>query len=99
VSCALSQQPSTQRIIGACLNDKPLVFSVDPATGKITSQVTVGNALDGMGIDEQRKRIVTSSNRGTLSVVNQKGPDQLELLGAVITRPGARMSFLETICS
>jgi hypothetical protein len=75
------------------------VFGLDPATGKITSQVMVGNALDGMGIDEQRKRIVTSSNRGTLSVVNQKGPDQLELLGAVITRPGARMSFLETIGS
>jgi hypothetical protein len=98
IGCNISKarwQASTRRIIGTCLNDKPLVFSVDPATGKITAQVTVGNALDGMGIDEQRKRIVTSSDHGTLSVVAQKGPDQLELLGAVTTRPGARMSFLD----
>jgi hypothetical protein len=98
VGCNISKarwQPSTRRIIGTCVNDKSLVFSVDPASGKITSQVTVGDLLDGMGIDEQRKRIVTSSNDGTLSVVAQKGPDQLELLGTVSTRPGARMSFLD----
>jgi hypothetical protein len=98
VGCNISKarwQPSTRRIIGTCVNDKSLVFSVDPASGKITSEATVGNLLDGMGIDEQRKRIVTSSNEGTLSVVAQKGPDQLELLGTVSTRPGARMSFLD----
>ena len=98
VDCNISKvrwQPSTKRIIGTCVNDKSWVFSIDPVSGKITSQATVGNLLDGMGIDEQRKRIVTSSNDGTLSVVAQKGPDQPELVGTVSTRPGARMSFLD----
>jgi hypothetical protein len=98
IGCNISKarwQASTKRIIGTCLNDKSLVFSVDPAAGKVTSQVKVGDVLDGLGIDEQRRRIVTSSNDGTLSVVAQKGPDQLELLGTVTTRPGARMSFLD----
>ena len=98
VGCNISKarwQASTRRIIGTCLNDKPSVFSIDPATGKLTAQVNVGNWLDGMGIDERRKRIVTSSNDGTLSVVAQKGPDQLAILGTVTTRPGARMSFLD----
>jgi hypothetical protein len=98
IGCNISKarwQPSTKRIIGTCVDDKSLVFSVDPATGKVTAEAKVGNLLDGMGIDEQRSRIVTSSNDGTLSVVAQKGPDKLELLGTVSTRPGARMSFLD----
>lgn len=98
VPCNVSKtrwQASTKRILAACVADKPQFFAFDPATGKVTASVPIGAVLDGMGIDEKRKRIVTSSNEGTLSVIEQKGADQYELLGTVTTRVDARMSFLD----
>lgn len=98
VPCNVSKtrwQASTKRILAACVAATPQFFSFDPATGKVTASVPIGPTLDGIGIDEQRKRIVTSSNEGTLSVIEQKGADQYELLGTVTTRVEARMSFLD----
>lgn len=98
VPCNISKtrwQASTKRILAACVADTPQFFSFDPATGKVTDSVPIGPLLDGIGIDEKRKRIVTSSNEGTLSVIEQKGADQYELLGTVTTRVEARMSFLD----
>ena len=98
VPCNVSKtrwQASTKRIIAACVGDKPQFFAFDPATGKVTASVPVGSHLDGIGIDEKRKRIVTSSNEGSLSVISQKGADQYDLLGTVTTRVEARMSFLD----
>ena len=51
--------------------------------------------IDGIGIDEKRKRIVTSSNAGYLTVIQQQGADRYELLGTVTTRVGARMMFMD----
>ena len=98
VPCNVSKtrwQASTKRILAACVGDKPQFFAFDPATGKTTASVPIGDYLDGIGIDEQRKRIVTSNSDGTLTVISQKGPDQFELLGSVSTRPGARMMFMD----
>ena len=98
VPCNVSKtrwQASTRRIIGACVGDQPQVFAFDPATGKTTASVPIGDHLDGIGIDEKRKRIVTSNSDGTLTVISQRGPDQYELLGSVSTRPGARMMFMD----
>jgi hypothetical protein len=98
VPCNVSKtrwQASTKRILAACVAATPQFFSFDPATGKVTASVPIGPLLDGIGIDEKRKRIVTSSNEGTLSVIEQKGADQYELLGTVTTRVEARMSFLD----
>ncbi len=88
-------QASTKRIIAACVGEKPQFFSVDPATGKVTATIPIGPSIDGIGIDEKRKRIVTSSNDGFITVIQQKGPDQYELLGSVTTRSDARMSFMD----
>jgi hypothetical protein len=71
------------------------MFSVDPATGKASPTVAIGPHIDGIGMDEKRKRIVTSSDAGFLSVIQQKGPDQFELLGTVTTRVEARMMFMD----
>lgn len=98
VPCNVSKtrwQASTKRILAACVADEPQFFSFDPATGKVTASVPIGPTLDGIGIDEKRKRIVTSSNQGYLTVIEQKGADQYELLGNVTTRVEARMSFLD----
>ncbi|HEY5757256.1 MAG TPA: hypothetical protein VIU34_15605 [Steroidobacter sp.] len=88
-------QASTKRIIAACVGEKPQFFSVDPATGKVTATIPIGPSIDGIGIDEKRKRIVTSSNDGYITVIQQQGPDTYALLGSVTTRFDARMSFMD----
>ncbi|HEY0684176.1 MAG TPA: hypothetical protein VGD45_17720 [Steroidobacter sp.] len=88
-------QASTKRIIAACVGDKPQFFSFDPASGKVTASVPIGPRIDGIGIDEKRKRIVTSSNEGYVTVIQQQGADQYELLGTVTTRVEARMMFMD----
>ena len=98
VPCNVSKtrwQASTKRIIAACVGDKPQFFAFDPATGKVTASVPIGPSIDGIGIDEKRKRIVTSSNDGYVTVIEQKGADRYELLGAVTTQVGARMMFMD----
>lgn len=98
VPCHVSKtrwQASTRRIMGACVGDNPQFFSFDPATGKVTASVPIGPRIDGIGIDEKRKRIVTSSNEGYVTVIEQKGADQYELLGTVTTQVEARMMFMD----
>lgn len=98
VPCNVSKtrwQASTKRIMCACVGDNPQFFAFDPASGKVTASIPIGPRIDGIGIDEKRKRIVTSSNAGYLSVIEQKGADQYELLGTVTTRVEARMGFMD----
>jgi hypothetical protein len=87
-------QASTKRILGACKGE-PLFFSLDPATGKTTARIPIGKGIDGLGIDVKRQRIVASNDDGTLTVIQQKGPDDYELLGTVSTRVGARMMYMD----
>jgi hypothetical protein len=98
VPCNVSKtrwQASTKRIIAACVGDNPQMFSVDPATGKVSATVAIGPSIDGIGIDEKRQRIVTSSNDGFVTVIQQKGPDQFAVLGTVTTRVEARMMYMD----
>lgn len=99
VGCNVSKvryQASTNRIIGACLGDNPVMFALDPATGKVTARVPVGRGLDGLAIDEARHRIVTSNGvDGTLTVIAQDGPDAYRFLGQVNTRNNARMMEID----
>lgn len=89
-------QASTNRILAACGGDKPMFFAVNPDTGAVVAQVPIGRGIDGFGIDEQRKRIVTSNGTdGTLTVIGQGGPDSYALLGTVSTSLGARMMTMD----
>lgn len=98
VPCNVSKvryQAHSNRILGACGGENPMFFALDPDTGRIVSRLPIGNGIDGFAIDEQRKRIVTSNQEGTLTVIRQEGPDSYALAGTVSTRPGARMMHMD----
>ncbi len=98
VPCNVSKtrwQASTKRILAACVGEKPQFFSVDPSNGKVSATIAIGPGIDAIGIDEKRKRIVTSSNDGFITVIQQQGPDQYRLLGSVTTRVEARMMYMD----
>jgi hypothetical protein len=92
----LRYQTSTRRLIGACRGEESQVFILNPETGEKTARVDIGDGVDGISIDEKRSRIVTSDGvGGFLSVISQKGPDTLELLGRINTRNGSRMMDMD----
>lgn len=98
VGCNVSKlkyQASTGRLIGACGGDKPSMFILNPENGQVTARVPIGAGLDGMSIDEERGRIITSNYEGSMTVVKQDGPDALTLLGTIRTQFGARMMDLD----
>ncbi|MCP3730918.1 WD40 repeat domain-containing protein [Sphingomonas sp. MG17] len=83
------------RLLGACTGDKPSAFLLDPATGKVTSRVTIGKGLDALVIDDQRGRIVASAYEGNMTVIERVGADKLRVAATVRTQFGARMMDLD----
>lgn len=97
VPCTVSKvryQPSTNRVLAACLDD-PLFIALDATTGREVARIPIGPALDGLVLDEKRGRVVTSSDDGTLTVIQQNGADEYALLGTVTTRVRARMMTID----
>jgi outer membrane protein assembly factor BamB len=98
VGCNVSKiryQAATDRVLGACVGVKPSFFALDADTGRMIATFPIGANLDGFVIDEQRQRIVTSSQEGVLNVIGQDGANGFKLLGTVATRMGARMMTLD----
>lgn len=89
-------QPETNRLLAACYGENPKFFAIDVSNGQIVATLPIGRGIDGFAIDEKRRRIVTSNGTdGTLTVIGQDGPDRYRLLGAVSTRPAARMMHMD----
>jgi len=85
---------ATNRLLGACTGDKPAVFLMDPADGRILSRVTIGKGLDALAYDEVRERIISSNYEGSMTVIAREG-DNLRVVATVRTQFGARMMDLD----
>jgi hypothetical protein len=86
----------SDRVLVGCRGEKPVFTAFNASTGAQLDTIPIGQNIDGMGIDEQRKRIVVSTGgSGTLGVIQMEGPDSYRLLGHVGTRAGARIMALD----
>lgn len=97
VGCNVSKMKylaATGRLLGACTGDKPSVFLMDPADGRILSRVTIGKGLDALAYDEERERIVSSNYEGSMTVIHREG-DTLRVMATVRTAFGARMMDMD----
>lgn len=98
VGCNVSKMKylaATDRLLGACTGDKPEVFLMDPANGRILSRVPIGKGLDALAYDEERERIVSSNYEGSMTVIQREGADSLRLVATVRTAYGARMMDMD----
>lgn len=88
---AVEYQKHHDRLLIGCRGDKPVFIALDATSGKQLASIPIGSGIDGMAVDEQRGRIITSNGgNSTLTVIKQDGPDSYTLLGNVQTRPQAR---------
>lgn len=98
VGCNVSKMKylaATDRLLGACGGDKPAVFLMDPASGRVLSRVTIGKSLDALAYDEERERIVSSNYEGSMTVIQRDGRDSLRVVATIRTAHGARMMDMD----
>jgi DNA-binding beta-propeller fold protein YncE len=90
----LAMDRMTRRLFVSCVNQKLVVLNAD--TGAIVQTLPIGRGTDAAAFDPRRKRVFSSNGRdGTLSVIQQRGPDEYVPLAEVKTRVTARTMSLD----
>ena len=87
----LALDTTTHRLFSVCSNKKMVVL--DAETGKVITTLDTGAGTDGCVFDSEYNRVYSSNGEGTLTVVQENGPDDFSVLANIETQVGAR-----TIC-
>ncbi len=77
------------------VTDKLMVI-VDSQTGKIVTTVPIGENVDGVAFDPEKKRIYTSNGDGTVTVVQEVNPNDFKIVETITTQRGARTIGINT---
>jgi DNA-binding beta-propeller fold protein YncE len=78
----------THRLFTVCSNK--LMVVLDALSGKVITTLPIGDGCDGVAFDPALKRAYSSNGEGTMTVVQEIGPDQFKVLETVTTQRGAR---------
>lgn len=89
----LSMDSRLHRLFASCLNGKLVV--VDSQKGRIVATLPIGEGSDATAFDPKRRRVFSSNADGTLSVIQEEGPDKFVSVGQVPTQPLARTMALD----
>lgn len=84
----------THRLFSVCENETMVVLNSE--TGKIITTVPIGKKPDAAAFDPSTRLAFSSNGEGTLTVVQEKTPDQFEVVSNVATQKGARTLALNT---
>lgn len=95
---SLEYDHHADRLLLGCRGDKPVFLALDPKDGAIVAQVPIGRGVDGLALDEKRRRIITTNGGdASMTVIAQKGPNEYALEGSISTRPRARTMQLDPV--
>lgn len=75
--------------------DNKMMIAMDYHTGKVLKSIPTGAGCDGAGFDPGTGLAFSSNGEGTLSVIEEHGPDNIRLLENVPTKRGARTMALD----
>jgi YVTN family beta-propeller protein len=79
----------THRLFSSCVNG--LMVVVDTTSGKTVASVPIGRGTDAAAFDPRRKRVFSSNGAdGTISVIQQTGPDSYAPLATLPTQVTGR---------
>ncbi|MBF0500380.1 MAG: YncE family protein [Candidatus Riflebacteria bacterium] len=90
----LAIDKENNRLFAGC-NNKMMVV-IDSKTGKVITTLPVGEHVDGVAFDPEKKRAYSSNGDGTLTVVQEEGKDKFSVLETVTTQKGARTLAVDT---
>jgi YVTN family beta-propeller protein len=83
-----------RRLFSVCSNNKMAVVNAD--SGQVISTVSIGNGPDAAAYDPGSKLVFSSNGEGTLTIVQQEGPDKYTVLANLPTERSARTMALDT---
>jgi DNA-binding beta-propeller fold protein YncE len=82
-----------RRLFVGCANRRLVIL--DSTNGHVISSVPIGAGPDDSAYDPETRLIYTSNGDGTVSIIQQKSPDNYSALETVKTAPGARNMALD----
>ncbi|MDX2067802.1 MAG: YncE family protein [Haliscomenobacter sp.] len=82
------------RLFSVCSNRKMVVL--DSKTGKVVQTLPIGAGCDGVAFDVKMRRIYCSNGEGTMTVIEQKSPNEYQVVETVTTQQGARTITLDS---
>jgi DNA-binding beta-propeller fold protein YncE len=85
----LAIDAATRRLFSSCVNAKMMV--VDADDGKVVAELPIGLGSDAAAFDPSTRRAFSSNGKdGTVTVIQQDGPDAYRVLGEVPTAKSGR---------
>ncbi|HVC19038.1 MAG TPA: YncE family protein [Vicinamibacterales bacterium] len=93
---AIALDEGGHRLFVGCRSGEVVVF--DTETGKEIKALPIGAGVDDLAFDAMNNRLyaVSGGGGGSISVYQEKGGDQFESLGRVVSGPGAKTGCLVT---
>jgi DNA-binding beta-propeller fold protein YncE len=84
----------THRLFIVCGNEKMIVM--DAHTGKVVSDLSVGEGTDAAAFDPDTKLAFSSNGAGTLSIIKENSKNKFSVVENISTQRGARTMALDT---
>jgi WD40 repeat protein len=89
----LAYDSANRRLFSGCHNSTLVV--VDADSGKNVQKLTIGNHVDAVAFNEQKKLVFTSNGEGNISVIRQESADRYSSYENVLTVQGAKTLALD----
>jgi DNA-binding beta-propeller fold protein YncE len=85
---SLDMDRTTRRLFIGCGNKKLTVLDAD--SGKVVSQLPIGDHVDATIFDPTRKLVFTSTGDGKITVVREDSADKFTVVDTITTQRGAK---------
>jgi DNA-binding beta-propeller fold protein YncE len=90
----LAMDRASHRLFANCANK--LMVVVDASSGKVITTLPIGEGVDGAAFDPGSRLAYASNGEGSLTVVQQDGPDSYRVLTTLPTQKGAKTIGIDT---
>ncbi len=92
----LAIDPATRRLFSSCVNAKMMVVNAD--SGKLVTELPIGLGSDAAAFDPSTRRAFSSNGRdGTVTVIQEDGPDSYRVLGDIATQKSGRTMAVDPV--
>ena len=89
----LSLDPVHRRLFVGCRNRTLVVLDAD--NGRVVAHLPVGAGVDATAFDPGNSRLYSANGEGTLTVMEERGPEEFTVVETVPTQRGARTLALD----
>jgi DNA-binding beta-propeller fold protein YncE len=90
---SMAMDRENRRLFIGCRSKVMAVMNAD--TGQVITTLPIGDHVDATAYDQESKMIFNSNGEGTVTVIQQEGPDKYSVVETVKTLPRAKTMALD----